>query len=436
METLDELLAQLDNLPDGYISKKTIKGKVYTYLQYFSNGKIVSKYVSSGSLKTLEAKLAKRKEIEAKIKELKGDYVEMSSLTKREKELTGFLMCGGRVAAKLYKGDVIEIDRRYCPLSIIRTKDFKSWLLSRCIDTNRENAHALFYSLQIKESNNHYIPLYVNACTVTDNYWFKPSGAVTKYSELKFGKNLYANVAFTGEKRQYPWGSCRTPEITTGGSTEKCWKFEDNYWYLYKKQTPEQVFSTLFTVGLAEDLNIRTIRYYKVDGGLKCRNFATKCNFDNLSAVTDDINDFTATFEGLKALGDKNLAKDYLKIRYLDAVVGNTGRSIGDMGILRSRKNGEIICLAPGFDYSNSLFASCSNLDGLPENDEVIKNFCNFLHTSKEARKFLRQAKVFKVKKDAIRRAILKADPKREEYKDICNYILARVSYIKKHRKK
>lgn len=436
METLDELLAQLDTLPNGYISKKTIKGKVYSYLQYFSNGKIVSKYVPNGQLKTLEAKLAKRKEIEAKVKSLKGDYVEMSSLSKREKELTGYLMSGTHVAAKLYKGDVVEIDRRYCPLPVIRTKDFKAWLLSRCVDTSRVNAHALFYSLQIKETKLHDIPLYVNACTVTDNYWFKPSGAVTKYSELKFGKNLYAHVAFTGEKRSYPWASCRTPEITTGGSTEKCWKFENGYWWMYKKETPEQVFSGLFTVALAEELNIRTIRYYKADEGVKCRNFATKCNFDTLAAVTDDINDFAMAFEGLKALGDKTLAKDYIKIRFLDAVVGNTDRTLNDMGILRSRKNGDIICLAPGFDYNNTMLVTHPDLKPAPESDEIIKNFCEFLHTSKEARKYLRKAKVFKIKKDGIKRAVMKADPNRETYKDISEFVLTRIAYIKKHRKK
>ena len=436
METLDELLKQLDELPDGYISKKTIKGKVYTYLQYFSNGKIVSKYVSSGSLKTLEAKLAKRKEIEAKIKELKGNYVEMSPLTKREKELTGYLMSGSHIAVKLYKGDVIELDRRYSPFAITRTKDFKSFLKSRCIDTNRANAHALFHSLQMKETKECDIPLYVNACTVTDNYWFKPSGAVTKYSELKFGKNLYAHVALTGEKRTYPWGCCRTPEITTGGSTEKCWIFENDYWWMYKKETPEQVFSDVFTFSLAEELDIRTIRYYPVEGGVKCRNFASKCNFDTLAAVVDDINDYEGAYEGLKAFNDKNLLKDFIKIRYLDAIVHNTDRTINDMGILRSRKTGEIICMAPSFDYNNTLFASCPDLSIVPENDPIVKSFCNFLHGNKEARKYLKKTKILKVKKDAIKRSVLKADPKRETYKDVYDFVIARVQYIKKHMKK
>ena len=50
MERLDEILLQLEGLPHGYISRKTIKGKVYTYLQYFHKGKILSFYVPAAEL--------------------------------------------------------------------------------------------------------------------------------------------------------------------------------------------------------------------------------------------------------------------------------------------------------------------------------------------------------------------------------------------------
>lgn len=435
MEKLDELLTELEDLPDGYISKKTIKGKVYSYLQYFSNGKIVSKYVPNAEVAELEQKLAKRKELEAQVKELKDGYVEMAPLTKREKELTGYIMAGDRVAAKLYKGEVIELDRRFAPYAITRTKDFKSFLSSRCVDSSRANARAILYSLQIKESNDYIIPLYVNACTVTDNYWFKPSGAVTKFEDLTFGKNLYANVAFTGEKRIYPWTSCRTPEITTGGACEKCWKFEEDSWWMYKKENEEEVFCDLFAMSLAQELNIRTVRYIKVENGVKVRNFAAKCNFDTLAGFVDNADDLAGAFEGLKALGNKEVLKDYLKIRYLDALIYNVDRTVNDMGVLRSRKTGDVICMAPNFDNNCCLTSMCPRLDLPAENDPIVKAFCEFLKKNKEARKYFRKAKCAKVKRDMIKRIVLKLNPDKENYKEIINFVIARYTYIKKHKR-
>ena len=75
----------------------------------------------------------------------------ISSIFHADLGYTGYLMSGSHIAVKLYKGEVTEIDKRYAPFSIQRTKDFKSFLTSRCIDTNRANAQALFHSLQMKE---------------------------------------------------------------------------------------------------------------------------------------------------------------------------------------------------------------------------------------------------------------------------------------------
>lgn len=435
MEKLDELLTELEDLPDGYISKKTIKGKIYSYLQYFSNGKIVSKYVPNAELAELEEKLARRKVLEAQVKELKDGYVEMAPLTKREKELTGYIMSGDHIAAKLYKGEVIELDRRYAPYVITRSKNVKSFLTSRCVDSSRANARAILYSLQIKEANDYIVPLYVNACTLTDNYWFKPSGAVTKYEDLTFGKNLYANVAFTGEKRIYPWTSCRTPEITTCGACEKCWKFEEDSWWMYKKENEEEVFCDLFAMNLAGELNIRTVRYNKVESGVKCRNFAAKCNFDTLAGFVDDADDLAGGFEGLKACGNKEVLKDYIRIRYLDALIYNVDRTLNDMGVLRSRKTGDVICLAPNFDNNCSLTSMCPRLDLQVENDPIVKAFCEFLKGNKEARKYFRKCKLPRLKKDAIKRCIFKVEPEKENYKEIIEFIMARYTYIKKHKR-
>ena len=241
MERLDDLLLELGSLPHGYISRKTIKGKVYTYLQYFHKGKILSFYVPAAELADVEAKLAQRKAIEKEVKELSSGYVEMPPITKREKNFTGYLMCGDKVAAKLYKGEATSIDENLAPLYFRKRKDAAAYFANRVVDSRRGNRKELLRAVKIKEKNPSVIPLYVNGRSLTDNFWFKPSGAVTKYSDLKFGKNLYAGVAYDGQRREYPIGPGRTPEITTPGETEKCWRFEKNAWWMYKKESIDRI---------------------------------------------------------------------------------------------------------------------------------------------------------------------------------------------------
>ncbi len=71
METIDELEKAITELPRGYISNKRIGGKVRHYLQWLENGKIKSQYISDDEYETIKEGIAKRKELEKKIKLLK-----------------------------------------------------------------------------------------------------------------------------------------------------------------------------------------------------------------------------------------------------------------------------------------------------------------------------------------------------------------------------
>lgn len=432
MERIDELLKKLDSLPDGYISKKTIKGKVYSYLQYFEEGKIVSKYVPNDKLANLEKKLALRKEIEAEVKELSASYIPMPPVTKREMELTGTIMCGDLVAAKIYKGEVTWFDEKIAPFFLMRSKDAKAFFASRCVDLTRANARALLYSLQIKDNDEFVIPLYVNGRMLTDNYWFRPSGAVTKFEELDFGKNLYGAASLKGVKKVYPIGTCRTPEIVTPGNSEKCWKDEDGVWYLYKKETDTEIFSELFTTNLAKELGINTVEYCRDGDCLKCKNFADKYNFDPISGIIDNPDDLIGTYNSLKKFG-KSVLKDYIKIRYLDALVYNVDRTGNDMGLLRDKITGEVISMAPNFDNNCTLEAILPRYDIEASHDPVVSAFVKFVRSNKEIKYLFKKCRLPKVKRDLIKKTILKIDINKENYRTIREFVHSRYSYIKHH---
>ena len=429
MERLAELLLQLRETPRGYISRKTIKGRVYTYRQYFHKGKILSFYVPAAELADTEAKLAQRKDLEKEIKELSAGYVEMPPLTKREKNFTGYLMCGDKVAGKLYKGKATSINENLAPVFFRTSDDASKYFANRVIDSRRANRRELLRAIQIKDKDVSLIPLYVNGRSLTDNYWFKPSGAITKYSDLRFGKNLYSGVAYDGLKREYPVGPGRSPEITTPGETEKCWIFENNAWWMYKKETPEQVFNDQFVEKIARELDFFTIHYVKTEDGVKCRNFAERFNFEPFYGVVESEDDYLGIFEFLKPYGKETL-KDYIRLRYLDAITSNNDRTLNDMGLLRNKQTGQVLRLAPNFDNNRCL----DNLKLEPVNDPSVRNFVTFIKSNKLVKKFARKAKIPKLKADLFKKLVIKIDPaKKNDYKIYRDFVISRVEFIKKY---
>lgn len=74
---IQELERQIAALPIGYISKKTINGKIRYYHQWTENGKKYSRYLRDGELKPLQEQIEQRKALRAQLKELQAKAPKM-----------------------------------------------------------------------------------------------------------------------------------------------------------------------------------------------------------------------------------------------------------------------------------------------------------------------------------------------------------------------
>ena len=72
-----QIESELPDLPRGYISKKTIRGKVYFYLQSRTSGTFASRYLKSEEIEKITKQIAMRKQYGA----------ELPKITVRLKEL-------------------------------------------------------------------------------------------------------------------------------------------------------------------------------------------------------------------------------------------------------------------------------------------------------------------------------------------------------------
>lgn len=71
LSEIELLEKRIADLPIGYISKKTIRGKIRYYHQWVVDGKIKSKYVSDDAMPELQKEIEERRELQAQLKELK-----------------------------------------------------------------------------------------------------------------------------------------------------------------------------------------------------------------------------------------------------------------------------------------------------------------------------------------------------------------------------
>lgn len=79
---ITEYKKELEALPRGKITPKTINGKTYYYLYYRDGKKVVSKYICKDeeSLIALREKLTRRSQIEEIIKKLKEEKAKIKKM--------------------------------------------------------------------------------------------------------------------------------------------------------------------------------------------------------------------------------------------------------------------------------------------------------------------------------------------------------------------
>lgn len=390
MKSYVELQTRLASLPRGYLSIKHINGKERYYLQYREGTKVVSKYIKEDEVETIKAQLQERKKIEEEIRENQNQAPSLSSLSPAALSYSGDVMSGDDIVASFRDGALIYLDEKRAPLLLIRTKDLHTWLASRAIDANRTNSRLLKRALRIKENDDELMVLRVHACTITDDYWFRPLRSKLRYEDVRFRNDMFACVSLKGDLFSAPKTPKATPELTNRGSFEKCWRIKNNHWWMIKSGSKAELFSEWFCSQLAKKLGIPTAEYILEQDTIQSQNFAENYNLESMSSLAGDNDAYDYVFSIVEKYGDE-ISKQYLLLMWFDAIVYNVDRHTENMGFLRSRKTGKIISMAPNFDDNLALFARGLPKDASRNKDGLIKGFLSFLNKNNKAYNLIKE---------------------------------------------
>ena len=384
MITISELVNEINKLPKGDIYPKVINNKTYFYYQFFDNGKRVTRLVKGEELNELKDKILYRKTLESKLHELSNLDKRLVSLSNHAKNLTGQLMSEDVPIANFNNGVMTSCDEKMLPLVVKRTYSLESFLKLRVIDSTRVNSRILKKALNIHEISETIIPLYTYALSLTDDYWFKPKNSKLKYNDVQFKNDSMFDIALKGDTSYFPRKTKVTPELTTTGSYEKGWKKIDDEWWLYKQGTDLEIFSEIFCSSFAKLINIPTVTYEYDNGFIRSKNFASRYNFEPMCSLVANDDRYETVFPVLLSI-NKDIARQYIKLMCFDAVVNNVDRHNENYGLLRNRRNGDIISLAPNFDNNIALISRTGSLIDNPHKDGLIKILADFLQNNSDA---------------------------------------------------
>ena len=103
-----------------------------------------------------------------------------------------FIMSGNTAVAKWENNELTVLDNSLLPLYLKRVHNADMWLETRAIDSHRANSRLLKKALRLKEKDDISTVLYVNAATITDNYWIKPLDSQLKYEDVRFSDDYFA----------------------------------------------------------------------------------------------------------------------------------------------------------------------------------------------------------------------------------------------------
>ena len=149
--------ARIAELPPGYISKKTIKGKTQYYLQWRENGKMKSKYIRADDVEDIQKQIEERKTLQERLKELQLRYpyegentvfettvVYGDSLREMTKAVKGFQKrdCYAGIDSFLHSAD----RTRVCALYGLRRTGKTTLLLQAIAELSEEKFGKCFYA--------------------------------------------------------------------------------------------------------------------------------------------------------------------------------------------------------------------------------------------------------------------------------------------------
>ena len=280
---------------------------------------------------------------------------------------------------------VNEAEKRFLPLEMrgeATDERLWEWLRHRILPKHRQYVHYTLEKLGI-DYNVRSIITVSKGLSLNDVHWVADDKDKSTWAKVNLYDNpfseLLARMAFTGmgpedysRSKKIDLPKETSPEFTTNGMLAKCWRRIDGQIYLYKSGTEGaantgfEPYSEFYAAQVAEALGLEHVPY-----GLEMfkKRLCSTCPLFTSEKV--GFVSAARAVGGEAALADARFADTF----FLDSIILNTDRHLGNIGYLVDNDTNTIIGPSPIFDNGYGLFALAMDRPGSPwhEFDDLRK---------------------------------------------------------------
>ena len=403
-----ELTAQISALQKGYLSKKSIGGKIYFYHQWSENGVKQSKYLRDEEIEPLAEKIELRKELQAQLRRLRTKAApsrrRKTQIRNGVNEMKCTLIHKQTAVAEIDLDDATGFIQRigavhapeHLPIGVPVRKGvtdraaLNEWWTDRSIPASRSGVREALEALDMKSTK-----LLLVRCfglSLSDQYWIKPEGSDLTWDKINFFQNEFSDdigdVLFGAEKKGNAL-DFSSPDNTSDGNLKKRWKIIDGKRCLVKGGSNpfrQQPFNEVIAAGIMQRLGIPHIPYtltWNKDAPYSvCEDFVTE-DTELIPAwrilQTQKKDNSTSVYQHFvnccEALGIKDTVPFLDRMIVLDYIIANEDRHLNNFGALRNAETLQWLGFAPIYDSGSSLGYDKAAAQIRSEKDVVCKPF-------------------------------------------------------------
>ena len=257
---------------------------------------------------------------------------------------------------------VISSEKDKLPIGF---QDINTWLDKRQAAKHREHLRRLMAECGCLNSEG-FIKI-THAASLNDTFWVKSSEEDVVWDNISLYKNEFneviSKISFEGNGLYGIDFSTTTPEFSTEGSFEKCWKREADEIYLYKRGSTGarnaglEPYSEYYAGQIGEILCKNIVPYHlsvlHKKTASKCKLFTDEKNgFVSLSNLVNRRMTPREILEYYAGIGSEDA---FRRMVVFDAVTFNIDRHLGNHGVIFDTDSMEIKFMAPVFDNNQAL---------------------------------------------------------------------------------
>ncbi|MBP7187392.1 MAG: hypothetical protein KBA55_11645 [Ruminococcus sp.] len=284
----------------------------------------------------------------------------------------------------MHKSDIIAladengineiINKSLCPACFAIGMPLEIWLDNRSVDIHRSHSRKLFKALRLRTPDDIEQVIDIgHGISITDNWWIQKADEELDCSSLKQYNEEIADIALYGSSASNSGNTKGYRELGTVGSYEKAWRYIKGCWYMFKHGNTQELISEYYSYQFLKAMGADVAEYEiqhstSEETGITSTFIITK-DFTNNADV--DFEPFCSYYtdhdepEYILPRLEEKLIKPYVMMVFYDALLHNDDRHNQNAGVLRNSSTGEIIGLAPYFDYNLGLIAT-----GVPRIDD------------------------------------------------------------------